>query len=135
MHNALDTHARFEQTANKLKELIVHHLLSQAAKDGLVRDLVETRLDVSLDDPGKTFLRHLLTTRHRVMRASVGPKPVRIVVELRLVDRFERHANDLLNDLVTDTRNAQASLFAIGLGNHHASQRLRLVGPTLQFQA
>jgi len=74
-----------------------------------MRDLIEARFDVSLDDAGKTSLHHLLTTEDRVMRASVGPKPVRTVVELCLVNRFKGHANDFLNDLVAETRNAQAS--------------------------
>ena len=100
-----------------------------------MRDLVETRFYVALDDTSKTSVHHLLTTEDRMMRASIGPKPVRIVVELRLINRFEGHANGFLNDLVAKTRYAQASQFSIGLGNHHASKRLRLVSSPFQFQA
>ena len=100
-----------------------------------MRDLIEARFDVSLDDPGKTSVHHLLTAEDRMMRASVGPKPVRTIMELCLVNWLKGHADGFLNDLVAKTRNAQASLFSVGLGNHHAPKRLRLISSTFQFQA
>ena len=50
-----------------------------------MRDLVETCFHVSLDDTSETSVHHLLTAEDRVVRVSIGPKPVRSVVKLNLI--------------------------------------------------
>ena len=74
-----------------------------------MRNFIEARFYVALNDVGKTSLHHLLATKDRMVRTSVGPKPVRTIVELCLIDRLKSHTYGFLNDLVTNARNAQAS--------------------------
>lgn len=99
-----------------------------------MRDFIEARLDVSFEHPCETTSHELLTTEDGMVSVSMRPKPVRVIVEFHLKDRFQGHANGFLDDLVPEAGDAQRPQFTIGLWNHHPAYRLRLVGPTLQLQ-
>jgi hypothetical protein len=107
MDGAIDFYSRPQKARNEIEELVVHHFPSEAPKDRFVRNLIKTRLDVALDDPGKSLERRLTALGYRMVRIPVGPKPVGVLMELDLENGFQRHTYCLLDDLVPQAGHGQ----------------------------
>src|SRR6202048_1524994 len=85
--------------------------------------------DVHFDDPTTSPCHGLLPQRlQRLVRRSPGPKAVRTVPKVLLVERFQHHDHRPLEDLVLVSRDAQGPRLGTGpLGNVHSSHRRRAV--------
>jgi hypothetical protein len=84
-----------------------------------VRNLIKARLDIALDDPGKSLERRLTALGYRMVRTPVGPKPVGVLMEFDLKNGFQRHTYGLLDNLVPQAGNSKLAHFAVSLGNFH----------------
>ena len=78
---------------------------------------VETRFDVSLDKPHRSFEVDI-NVLERGVAALFGPKPVGVGGEIGFVDTFKNHTDNFLHQLVARGGNAQRPFFvAVFLGN------------------
>jgi hypothetical protein len=75
---------------------------------GRVRDFVEARLDVCLENPLVGAAREQVDLSDRVMRSASGPEPVRAGLEIGLEDRLEHRLEGGLNHAVADGRYPEA---------------------------
>ena len=108
--------ARLKQATYQIEEFVVHHFLSQATKDGLVRDLVKTCFHVSLDDPSKTLGASSVDSGRSRGACFDWAETRKNCRGIQSHKSAREPCDGFLNDFVAKTRNAQASQFSVGLG-------------------
>src|SRR5450631_1739517 len=83
-------------------------------------EFVEACLDISLDNPVGCSPFPSVFSQGRVATA-VGPKPVTGVVKIRrvgaIIDRFQKHANNLLYDFIPHTWDTEFAHLSVRLWN------------------
>src|SRR5271165_640915 len=99
-----------------------------------MRDFVETCLDVSLDDPLIRAGREVAYLGYRVMSPAPGAEPVGAREEIRLEDRLQHQLQGRLDHPVPHSRDPQAALLAVRLGNHALPHGQRTEAPVLHLR-
>ncbi|MDP4511933.1 hypothetical protein Q9G87_59125 [Nonomuraea sp. G32] len=98
-------------------------------------DAVEARLDVSVQHPAVSLGAEQVNLGDRVVRAPVGPKPIRTRMEVRLEDGLQDQLQRSLHHPIGDGRDPQPAQLPAGLGDHPLPHRQRPEGSRLQCRA
>ena len=100
-----------------------------------MRDRVEVLGQISVDHVGVAPADQPVHFLDRVHRPARGPVAIGIVLEVRLEDRLQHELGGGLNHPIPDRRNAERTLAATRLRDHHPPHRLGPVRLRDQFLA
>jgi hypothetical protein len=105
-HEPLD-HPSIQPLSNQAQQHAVTYPLAKDLPEVGMPDGVEEFPDVDLDEPPSFHPpRRLLDRFHRLVRGTTGPKAIRELVELLLVDLPDHHRHCTLQDLVLEGWNS-----------------------------
>jgi site-specific DNA recombinase len=119
--------ACFEERLHQGKDAVVPDPSPHQTHQGRVRDLVEARLDVSLDDPLVLAWtrRQVVHLGDRIMCPTLRTEPVGARVEVRLEDRLQHQLQRGLDHPVGHGRDPQPARLAASLRDHPFADRQR----------
>ena len=97
-----------------------------------MRDFIETRLDVALDNPLVGAGGEMAHLGHRVVDPMVRAEPIRTRQKIRFEDRFQHQFQGCLHHLVGNGGDSQPPQLTVRLGNHPFPDRERAEAAVLQ---
>jgi hypothetical protein len=127
----------FEEGLHQRQHALVLDPSAHPVHQGRVIDRVETRLDVSVEDPAISLGPEPLDVGDRVVRPPLGPKPVGDRLKVGLEDRFQHKLQRRLDRPVADRGDAQLTQLprSTELGDHALTHRQRPERTRLQLGA
>ena len=119
----LHHHTRLQPQADQLQHPPVRHPPGHLSEQPVVADLAEEVTDVELRDKLAPADEAGTEPLHRLRGRPLRPEPVRARREVRLEEGFQHDLGRLLGHPVTNRRNAERPLAAIGFRDVHAPGR------------
>ena len=116
-------HTRLKPQADQLQHPPVRHPPGHLSEQPVVADLAEEVPDVELRDKLAPADEAGTEPLHRLHSRPLRPEPVRARREVRLEEGFQHDLGRLLGHPVTNRRNAERPLAAIGFRDVHAPGR------------
>jgi site-specific DNA recombinase len=110
--------AGLEERLDQGQDAFVRDAVAQPVHQGRMRDLIEARRDVTLDDPLIRAARQVSGLGDRVMSPPTGAKAVAARQEVRLQDRLQHQGQGRLDHPVGDGGDPQPALFTARLRDH-----------------
>ena len=97
----------FQKQLHQRQDAIVGKLVPDTGHEKIMGDRIEVGLQVRIHDIGVTLLKKQIHPSQRVLAATARPKPVTVVREVLLKDRFQNIAQRSLNYPVSDRGDTQ----------------------------
>ena len=123
--------ARFEISPEQRQETRITYPLPHASHQQFVVHRVEVAGQITFDHPAPPRIGAVLQLQfHRadgVMHTALRPETIRETMKVALPNRLHDHEHSSLHDPISESRNAQRSLFAIGFRKIDTLGRLRLI--------
>src|ERR1017187_5064175 len=127
-------HSGFESLLPQGEDTPLHHSLPDQPEQSFVRNRVEVALEIQVPAPRAALTQWCLAPWPRLPTAASGSKPVALLGEVLLEDRFEHVFQGRFHPPVAHRRYAQRSLFPrTGLGDPGPARRLPAVALAPQF--
>src|SRR5437867_3883167 len=129
-------HAGFQTLFQQRQDAAVHDSLLDQRHQPIMRNGIEVALEVGIHTPDLTLVQELLHAIHCLPTAPAGPKPVAVLGEIALKDRFEYVPHSRLDGPVAHRGNSQRSLLVRPRFLYpDATRRLAAVAFSAQFFA
>ena len=122
-----------EERLDQRQDALVHDAPSHPVQNGRVRELIEARRDVGLQNPLIGAGAEVAHLGDRVPRSASRPKPVGAGLEVNLEDRLEHQLESGLNDTVAHRRDPQITQLTATLGDRPLLDRIRPETPGPQL--